>query len=1160
MLHVRTAVLVLCMAALGFAQDRGTVRGTVGDPSGASVPDAVVTARNVDTGLTQTARTGPDGVYNIVYLPVGSYTVTTEKPGFRKAEATNVRVGVNTVANVDVTLTVGTVDQSVEVTAASPLLETQGSNLGRIMAAKTLQDLPLTIGGGLRSPTAFIQLMPGVLGTANDNRVAGGLSNGESYRLDGAESQSERRNDPSFNAVSVEALEEFKVQAGAYSAEFGRTSNGVVNFVTKSGTNGLHGSGFLFNRNEFFNARGYTFTPTTRAVSRQWNPGGSIGGPIYIPNIFDGRNKAFFFFAYERSYSKTGRPTSLVTVPIDEFRIGDMRNYVDSSGRQIPLYDPFDAAGNIIQDAFSRPRLQCNGVLNVICPNRIDPVMKANIALLPRPDDPTKVFNNTRQNGGAVSKTAVPSIKGDYIFSDKNRISGLFSRYFSPAQLSLNATEGLPSSSFPTNIWQRFIRFNHDYVFRPNLLSHLTVGVNNRHLVEQPDNVNHIPDEWRKATYLKGMTGGPIDGKPSQYVDEWQTWGSDVYTDSIQSTWNVSEQFAWIKGRHSVKFGFDYVRPDYRRIDSNYITGHVGFSSAATGNPGVNGTTGSTWASSLLGLASSGLFAYGGDFDFVMPSYAWYIQDDFKVSKKLTLNIGLRYDLPYAKVEVNHNISTFNPGLPNPAAGGIPGAMEFAGSGPGRNGKSGFYQTRYNAFGPRLGIAYQLGPRTVIRAGGAISYQPTREDGNADNGVQGFGGSYSAPANYFGTGIALQLATGFLPFAGQVQANKPPVIDPGLQLFGSPYYWYPPKGRAPYFADFQFTVEHNITPNSLVRLTYHGNMGVKLQAQQQNLNQLDPKYWGIYGTRLGQTLQTLYNNPADAAVLNANGFRLPWSSYPLTQQLQQALRPFPQYNSIGINAGALNDGHITFNDFEATFEHRFSHGLFLLGSYTFSKLIGNVDSEIGNQAGAQNTYNRRLDKAISSADRPHIFSIATIYDLPVGRGKAFGKGMPRLADAVIGSWRISAILRYSSGGPLGIASNQNLFGAGNPRASFAPGAGDTIPLINPAWNSSDAVAASVPELNRAAFVFPANMTYGNTPIRIAQLRGPKTINEDIAILKNFNVTERRYFEFRLSAFNAFNRHLFPGPDTNMASSTFGLITSPQGNTPRNVQLGMKFYF
>ena len=216
--------------------------------------------------------------------------------------------------------------------------------------------------------------------------------------------------------------------------------------------------------------------------------------------------------------------------------------------------------------------------------------------------------------------------------------------------------------------------------------------------------------------------------------------------------------------------------------------------------------------------------------------------------------------------------------------------------------------------------------------------------------------------------------------------------------------------------------------------------------------------------------------------------------------------------------------------------------------------------KFGNQAGAQNTYNRRPDKAVSSADRPQTLSIAVVYDLPVGKGKAFGSRMPKVANAIFGDWRISAIQRYQSGAPLGIASNQNLFGAGNPRASFAAGAGVTIPLINPAWNSSDAVAASVSELNKAAFVFPANMTYGNTPLRIAQLRGPKTINEDIAVLKNFHIAEKRYFEFRLSAFNALNRHIFPGPDTNMASSTFGFITSPQGNTPRNVQLGMKFYF
>jgi hypothetical protein len=1018
------------------------------------------------------------------------------------------------------------------------------------MPERAIHELPLTVGGGLRSTTAFIQLMPGVLGDAGNNRIAGGLASGQSYRLDGAESQSERRNDPAFNAVSVEALQEFKVQAGAFSAEFGRTSNAVVNFVTKSGTNELHGSGFVFNRNEFFNARGYTFTPTTRPVARQWNPGGSIGGPVYIPKVFDGRNKVFFFFAYERSYYKSGRPTDLITVPTEEFRRGDMRKYVDASGKMIPIYDPFDAAGNIIQDPLARQQIQCRGMLNVICPERLDPTFQKVISLVGPPDDPTQAFANTRAMGGSVSKSAVPSLKMDYNISDRNRISGMISRYFSPAQFSPNRVPGAPPEGWPSDVWQRYMRFNHDFVISPNLLNHITVGVNHRRIVEQPGGVNRVPDDWREATYLKGTTYGPIPGISSRYSTEWMTIGSDVHTDSIQSTWNVNEQLAWIKGRHNIKFGMEYARPDYRRVDTNYVTGRVSFSAAATQNPGVPGQSGSAWASSLLGLSSGGSFAYGGDFDFVMPYFAWYVQDDFKVNSRLTLNLGLRYDLPFAKTEVNRKTSSLNMTLPNPGAGGYPGAMEFTGEGEGRNGKDRFYQTRLNAFGPRLGIAYQLTRKTVLRAGGAIYYQPTREDGNADNGVQGFGGSFSAPGNYLGNGISLQLKDGFLPFAGQVAANKPPRIDPTLQLYGAPFYWFPETGRAPYFMDWHFTVEHNLTANSLIRISHHANRGVKLQSMQQNLNQLDPKYWAIYGTLLSRRID-------DPAVV-ATGFRPPYAGYPVSRQLQQALRPFPQYDRIDINAGAMNDGHMTFNDLEATFEHRTSRGLYLMGSYTFSKLIANTDSELGAGTGSQNQYNRSLDKAVSGADRPHILSIASVYDLPVGRGRALLSNMPSVANFIIGNWKISSILRYTSGAALTIGSGQNQFGAGGARASFAY---PMQPMVNPEWSSDPDKAWSVPYLNKAAFVRPPNMTYGDTPARIAQLRGPGVVNEDIAILKEFHLDgERRYFEFRASAFNAFNRHRLPGPDTNMDSANFGRIVSPQGNSPRQIQLGLKFYF
>ena len=772
--------------------------------------------------------------------------------------------------------------------------------------------------------------------------------------------------------------------------------------------------------------------------------------------------------------------------------------------------------------------------------------------MLGQPDDPTKTFNNTRADGGGVTLRTVPSIKIDYVFSEKNRISGLLSRYYTPAMYRPNAVPGIAPDGWPTDQWQRYIRINHDYILTPNLLNHLTVGVNNRRLIEQPGEVNQVPDDWRVATYLKGTTYGPIPGKTSRYTTEWMTIGCDVYTDSIQSTWNVQQQLAWIKGKHSVKFGFEFARPDYRRVDWNYAVGRASFSAAATANPGVSGQNGSQWASSLLGLSSGGTFWYSSDLDFVMPYYAWYVQDDFKVSRKLTLNLGLRYELPFAKHEVQNRTSSLNMTLPNPGINGYPGALEFTGKGQGRNGKSTFYDTRYNALGPRIGIAYQATPKIVLRAGGAIYYQPTREDGNADNGTQGFGGGFDTSANYFGSGIAMQLKDGFLPYAAAVQANKPPRIDPSLALYGTPFYWFPPTGRAPYFTDWQFTVEYNITQNSLVRLTHHGNRGIKLQNGGQSLNQLDPKYWAMYGTLLSKRVD-------DPGVV-ATGFQVPYAGYPVNRTLAQALAPFPQYNGISINAGSMNDGHLSYNTAEATFEHRTSKGLYVLASYTFSKLIGNTDSELGAGTAVANQYNRALDKAVSGDDRPHVLSLAYIYDLPIGRGKAFLSNMPTVANFVLGNWKVSSVHRYTSGGAMGIGSGQNLFGAGRARASLAPGAGTTIPLVNPDWNSSPEVAWSVPYLNKAAFIRPANMEYGNTPVRIAQLRGPKTVNEDIAILKSFNLGESRYFEFRASAFNALNRHWLPGPTTNMDSSTFGYIVNAQGNSPRQIQFGLKFYF
>ena len=1145
----------LLSASLAFAQDRGTITGTISDVSGGAVPGAAVTVANPATGLSQSAVSGADGTYSVVYLPVGRYNVTVEKTGFKKSDVGDVQVLVNTATRVDMKLQVGTVAETVEVTGQAPLLQTDRSDLGRVVENVAIERLPLFANGGLRSNNAFVLLNPGANATITSDpdvtggapRVAGGVAFGNSQLLDGAESMSERRNDPQMRVVSAEGIQEFKVQSGAYSAEYGRTSNGVMNYTTKSGTNQVHGTAFGVLRNNALNAKGFYYGAHTPAVHNQNLEAASVGGPVFIPKVVDGRNKFFFFFSGERSRAKDVNAPGLISTAIQDFRNGDFRRYTGSAG-VVPLYDPFDANGNIIADASQRPRMQCNGVLNVICPNRINPVAKFinQTNYYPLPDNPDQVFNNTydRTNGSRTpgENQGVYSIKGDSYVTSKLRVNGLFSKtYFNSYPLQ-GAIPGPVSEGFQEFGNFKWVRANADYVVHANLLNHFTFGYNQRDLGE--DSI--APDKtYHDATLLPGVnTAVP---NYTKYQTEFGNFGSHVWTRSPGRTWNIKEQVTWLKGRHNFKFGFDYIRPSYERNDCNSCAGVISTSSASTGNPSVSGTTGIGYASYLLGLASSANFSFGANINFIFRYYAWYAQDDVKLTSKLTMNVGLRYDLPFTRYEPDHQNSNFNPTIPNPGAGGLLGAMEFAGSGTGRSGRDILQYTRHNGFGPRLGFAYQLTPTTVVRAGGSVVFDSIREDGNADSGIQGFGGSYSAPANFYSNGIALLFSTGFSDPALQplVAAARPGQISPNVANFSTPTYRPGESGMPGYYADYNFTVEHSFTPSTLWRGSFHANYGIKIQATQ-NFDQLDPKYWSTYGNLLGSNLSTLVNSSGvpTNSVLIASGFHLPYASYPLNLQLNQALRPYPQYSGV---SGPTLSGHSTYNALETSIEHRFSKGFYVLGSYTFSKVMSS------NQG--QNVYDRLTDKAIANFDRPHVFALSYIYDLPFGRGKALLSGANPVVNALVGNWSVSGVQRYQSGTPLTPSCGQQLFNAGSARCNFVAGE----PLYNPNWNPDDPAS---PYINPKAFVQPANLTYGNMPAVLAQLRQPSQLNEDLSASKMFRFgrVESRSIEFRASAFNIANRHLLGGITTGATSATFGRITTPQSNQPRNVEFSLRFIF
>jgi hypothetical protein len=1148
---LKILTLIVFASALAWSQDRGTITGTVTDSSGASIAGAKVLVKNLATGLSQETVSGGDGRYTVPYLPIGNYSVAVEKEGFGRVEQTGVRVEVATVETIDVKLQVGTVQQNVEVTGNAPLLQTETSDLGKVMNTKEIIDLPLALGGGLRDNLAFAILTPGTTYDAtgansggNSLRIGGGLSGGTSLLLDGNETQSERRNDVGFNALSTDAIGEFRLISNSFSAEYGRLANGVMSYVSKSGTNELHGTAFEYFRNTDLNAR--QFFSATRNIVKENNFGGTIGGPVVLPKLYDGRNKAFFFFSYEKALEKSGSPSSLSSVPSNAMRNGDFSNFTDSDGNLVKIYDPNTT--QVVNGEIQRQQFPGN----VIPMNRISNVASTVLKYVPEATLPGN-FNNipTVGNGGANQR--VWSIKGDYNINDKSRLSGLITNTIFSSPDQTGPIPGPLGNNFNSSGTLKYYRLAHDQTITPTLLNHASFGWNHRQYLEYfPSRYNDIPESDRA---IIGVIKGATTVNPTSNIlpppvysigGGYPNLGEWINTDSPGRTVTITDQLSWVKGSHSLKFGFEFLRADFRRINCNNCTGEADFSANTTGIPGSSLTTGAGFASFLLGLPASGSYNDPGDFSFGEPYYAFYLQDDWKVNRKLTVNLGLRYELPFSKSETQYRVSNVCLTCPNPAAGGIPGALQFAGYGPGRADRNSFLGTRHDAWGPRIGFAYEAQPGLVIRAGGGIYYVAEREGGNSDNALQGFQGISSITSPNSGYTPAFTLDGGLPP------ANTVPDLNPGQALFQSPPFAATYAGYAPRMYNWNFTIEKSLGTNTVMRASYQGQAGVGLLASRELLNQVDPKYL---------SLGSLLNSPIGTAGPQL-GIAKPWASFPDDQSIAQALRPFPQYQEFQHTVDADTTGHMTYHAVNIGVEHRYSSGLWLSAYYTFSKLITNTEGEnpglggfVGNgDVGTQNGYDRSADKSISNQDIPHHVVLAYTYELPFGKGRHFLSNAHGFTQAALGGWKISAIQNYQSGYPLRVTSNQNIdIFSGQERANIISG----VPLMNPAWNGDPAHA---PYINPAAFERPAPFTFGNSPRNLPWLRTPWQLNEDVTLGKQFPLfSEGRYIEFKASAFNIANRVRFGPPDLGVESATFGIVNS-QANNPREIQLNLRLVF
>jgi hypothetical protein len=1184
-LHAAAVILLfptLCLAQL----DRGTITGTVTDPSGAVVPATKITLKNRATNATYRAATTASGDYTAVNLPAGAYDLTFEAPGLKTLVRSGIVVAVSETGRVDVSLQVGQSAETVTVTAEASALQTDSPVTGVVLQNREVNDLPLNFGSGGRDAENFaIQLAPGVAGSASGTEINGTPQFSKEVLLDGATATGYRSGDAYQQSPSPEALQEFKVETSGMSAEYGRTSGGLFNFVMKSGSNQVHGSALFEFRNQDLDANTFlgNFNETPRAIDRQLDGGGSFGGPVRIPKIYNGKDKTFFYFALERFYtagSASGTPNEFV--PLPGWYTGNLSNLLTSTsvGK--------DALGNnVVRGAIYDPNTTqtVNGTLvrsmfpgNIIPQSRISQVsqqvlgimQKAYPATVPGPNGDYLLANNAYGPYNTWQRFTQLSLKGDHNISSNDHLSGSIARTTQP-QYQGNASGthvwdaqqfgGPFSSAIVKPVNTTMVRIASDHTFTPTLLNHagiyfnrVTNSIDNLH-ADQPNPLT-IAGTSNTSVPVINWSGG--DGRYSL-----TNLGQDKASDSVRAiTYGIQDTLSWVKGKHTIKAG-----AEYRIYKLNYIrqsdAGTFTFSSNQTGLPGLTSSVGEPFASFLLGAVNNASIGITTPTLATYRSLGLFLQDDFRVSSKLTLNIGLRWDYNPTQTEEHNRLYSFSPTAIDPQTG-LPGALTFAGGCGACNGKTGFETQHYLNFAPRVGFAYQVTPKTVVRGAYGVFFADRAPndyygDPNCSVGCSGWGWGVSNVVNY-----GNNLAPSFNWDGGYPGVNSYTTPNPSQANSKSgALYWNPDGGRLGYTQSWNFNVQRELPFKLILDAGYIGTKGTGLLANGLGLqNQLSPSALSL-GSLLTSSVTSQAGIPSAALAMGA---RYPFGATGQSVQLWQTLVPFPQVLNGG-TIGAWNAplGFSNYNALQVQLNKRYSGGLSWLANYTFSKSLSNVTNIYAGGTGAPlDAYNLALQKTTSSYDQPQVVKVGMNYEIPVGKGKRFGTNMNSFLNGVVGGWKIQYIGNYSSGTPLSFAANAAAAGTnlGTNRAQLLnpAGAGLGVPFNSATFNAALINVANTTNayLNTQYIKQPANFTFGNSGPTVPQIRGFAARSENMALQKNWSFRERARFQLRAEALNAFNRHTFGGISTNPNSATFGNVTSVSGN--RVMQLGARVDF
>jgi hypothetical protein len=1184
-------LVMLCLAAAipSLAQSgRGTLSGSIKDTMGASISGASLELTETNTGSRYTAKASGEGLFTFPELQPGTYTLTVNAQGFESYTQNGIIIEVASTSTVNAQLKVGSAQASVTVTSDASHLQTESSDVGFTMSPQVLEALPLPFGGEIRNPLEFAALSPGYAGTMSNNpssppagafKLSGGQQGGGDILLDGATTELASANMQVTYNFSVEAVSEFKVMTNTFDAQFGSASGGVVNLVSKQGTNTFHGSAYDLLKNRVLDADSWlndyqnaVFGPTstTKPLDTQNDFGASIGGPVRVPWIYNGRDKTFFFFNYE-GFRQVNGGTSLLSAPTQAMLNGDFSS----------LLNPVTVGGQTFQAHIIYDYSTCTGAnQGKACQpypgNKItqapDPVFLAASKVMPvAPSSATSPYFNINDVSSNHEQADQWSVRIDENINSKNKLSA---SYFT-GNMPYISTQSLgPLFDGGNTQGNKYLRLGYDYFISSTMLNHFNAGFTRRHRVEGSGEGGYGGD-WANKFGLKGVGDAVFPRFSYNYPANGINTPSDGASTFNDNVFQYDDAVSWQKGRHSFRFGGEFRAAQF---NLNILTGSAGqfnFTQGPTSSP-TDTNSGFGFASFYLGAASNASISIPQINGWRAKYLAFFAADDWKVDNKLTLNLGLRYDMPIPVTEAQNRMSYVDPTLPNPGAGGLPGAYVFEGSGTGRLGGSSPQSIYKGAFGPRVGLAYAVDPNTVIRAGYGIYFSTQRVGGFAENDSQGFFSSYTYP-----TPASPQTPVVVLSQITAYPGNLPPFIDPTVMNGQNNALFLESKVDRPgTIQNWTLDVQRQLPFQTIVDVAYVGGHGDHLQAFLHDPNQGYPSNMARGGC-LQVDITEQAGNPACAG---QTPVAAPYAGF--TGTVSQALRPFPQYGTVTVDSATMDDpfGDYTYDALQVQVTKRTNSGLTVLANYSWSKNITNADSEYPSEAGwegngnagALNTYNLKPEKALSSFDIPQRVVLAWTYDLPFGKGRRFAN-QGGAVNVLAGGWKIAAVQKYQSGTPLTVTSagwtsgifagNQGATGNSNSRPNIVPGQSVNALHGKFVWGKSRL-------LNQAAFTPAANYTFGDAPKALG-IREFFNNSEDFNITKAIPMfTERVHTDFRVEFFDVFNRHRFSGFDTTVSCSASATQTCDPGvNTnsdfgnasglaygPRNIQGSLRITF